>query len=166
MDKNASSKVVSSTVAFLPKVPVVNAQRKRRLTIIVVTITGLLLASLAVLYALRSNINLFYTPSQIARGESPKDAVIRLGGMVEKGSVIKDSSSLLVTFSLTDFNNNIQVRYEGVLPTLFREEQGIVTQGTVTPKGTFIAQTVLAKHDANYMSPEVKASLKKNKGMS
>jgi cytochrome c-type biogenesis protein CcmE len=112
------------------------------------------------LYALQQNINLFYSPSQIIAGEAPPGRSIRVGGLVVTGSVQRDSQSLQVSFSLTDNLKQIRVHYDGILPDLFREGQGIVARGVLTPDGVVQAQEVLAKHDENYMPPEVAASLK------
>lgn len=124
-----------------------------------------MLATGLVLYALRQNINLFYTPTELRQGKAPTNALVRLGGMVMKGSVKHDEKSLKVLFTLTDFKKTIVVSYTGILPTLFREGQGIVTQGRLSKDGTFMAVEVLAKHDANYMPPSLKKTLAKNKGL-
>lgn len=137
-------------------------KRKKRLTHLLLIGSVLLLAVLLVLYALRQNISLFYTPTQSVLGEAPKFKTIRVGGMVEKGSVVRDSQDLLVTFKVTDFSNAIIIRYHGILPDLFREEQGIVAQGQFNDSGMFIAKEILAKHDENYMPPEVRDSLPKD----
>ncbi len=115
-----------------------------------------------VLFALQENINLFYNPTQIAEGEAPEGARIRAGGMVVEGSIKRDDSSLLVNFELTDFNASIPVEYTGILPDLFREGQGIVAMGSVDASGVFQADEVLAKHDENYMPPEVQDALEKS----
>ena len=115
-------------------------------------------------YALRQNINLFYDPTQIASGEAPLDARIRAGGMVEEGSVIRDPNSLKVEFRITDFNRSVPVEYTGILPDLFAEGQGVVAMGRLTPEGRFVADQVLAKHDENYMPPEVAEALEKSSG--
>lgn len=114
-----------------------------------------------VMYALQQNINLFYSPSQIAGGEAPQNVQIRAGGMVVEGSVKRDSKSLKVTFEVTDFAHNVPVQYEGILPDLFREGQGIVAMGKLDNSGTLVASEVLAKHDENYMPPEVLDALDK-----
>ncbi|AHE66804.1 cytochrome c-type biogenesis protein CcmE [Legionella oakridgensis ATCC 33761 = DSM 21215] len=119
-------------------------------------------ATALVLYALRQNISLFYTPTQVAAGEAPLHRAVRVGGMVVKGSVVRDTNDLSVRFRVTDFQNTVEIVYRGILPDLFREEQGIVAQGQLTAKGHFQATEVLAKHDENYMPPEVKAALAKN----
>lgn len=135
-----------------------NPARKQKLIRLVFIVSVLALASALVLYALRQNISLFYTPTQIAQGEAPLNRAIRVGGMVEKGSVRRAEKGLEVVFSVTDFKNSVQVTYTGILPDLFREGQGIVAEGELQWHA-FTATRVLAKHDENYMPPEVKAAL-------
>ncbi len=139
-----------------------NPKRKQRLILVLFIVVGFASVVGLVLVALEENINLFYNPTQIASGEAPEGARIRAGGMVVEGSILRDSSSLLVTFELTDFNANVPVAYTGILPDLFREGQGIVAMGSVDGKGVFQADEVLAKHDENYMPPEVEDALKKS----
>jgi len=112
-----------------------------------------------ILYAMSQNINLFYTPTQVADGEVEVGQRIRIGGMVKVGSYVSAEDSLQVRFETTDFVNAVPILYEGILPDLFREGQGIVAEGTVDAEGVFHASRVLAKHDENYMSQEVKAAL-------
>ena len=137
-----------------------NAVRKKRLYIVLAILVGVSVAVGLALSALQENINLFYTPTQIANGEAPKDTRIRAGGMVAKGSVKRSADSLDVEFVVTDFAKNVTIRYRGILPDLFREEQGVITEGSFGPDGVFTADSVLAKHDENYMPPEVAKSLK------
>lgn len=137
------------------------AARKRKIGMLIFIMSILAVASALVLYALRQNISLFYTPTQVAAGEAPLNHPIRVGGMVEKGSIIRDVKGLGVQFKITDYEKTITVVYQGILPDLFREEQGIVAEGQITDKQNFRASQVLAKHDANYMPPEVKAALAK-----
>ncbi len=137
-----------------------NPTRRKRLLLVLLVIAGMGTAVGLTLYALQQNINLFYSPSQIVAGEAPQGRSIRVGGLVVAGSVQRDSQSLQVGFTLTDNLNRVKVRYEGILPDLFREGQGIVARGRLTPNGVIQAQEVLAKHDENYMPPEVAASLK------
>jgi len=111
------------------------------------------------LFALRQNINLFFTPTQIASGEAPHNTLIRAGGMVVEGSVIRDPASLKVQFDVTDYAATVTIFYEGILPDLFREGQGIVAQGRIEDSGEVRAVEVLAKHDENYMPPEVTDAL-------
>ncbi len=132
------------------------AARKKKLILLlsVAVLAGLVVA--LVLFALRQNISLFYSPTQIASGEAPMNHAIRIGGMVEKGSLKRQKKGLKVRFRVTDFSNTVEVEYEGVLPDLFREGQGIVAEGRLIDANRFKASTVLAKHDENYMPPEVK----------
>ena len=134
--------------------------RRQRLLILIFIITAVAVAIGLSLFALRQNINLFFTPTQIALGEAPQNTLIRAGGMVVEGSVERDSQSLKVAFDITDYAETVKVRYEGILPDLFREGQGIVAQGRVVSPGEFEAVEVLAKHDENYMPPEVSDALK------
>ena len=135
--------------------------RKRRLTFVISIVIGLGAAVGLGLYAMKQNINLFYSPLQIKAGEAPIGTLIRLGGLVVKGSVKRDAESLKVKFQLTDNAESIWVSFDGILPDLFREGQGIVTMGQLQDDGLFVASEVLAKHDENYMSPEVADAMKK-----
>ena len=116
-------------------------------------------AAALALTALNKNINLFYSPTQVANGEAPENTTFRLGGMVVDGSVKRSDTDLKVRFDLTDTAKSITVEYEGILPDLFREGQGIVTTGAIK-NGAFVASEVLAKHDETYMPPEVSEALK------
>lgn len=137
------------------------SKRKRRLTIILVLVFGSSLVIGLTLFALEKNINLFYSASQIASGEAPENTRMRVGGMVVEDSVERSSQSLQVRFKLTDYANQVNVVFTGILPDLFREGQGIIAQGKLDAKGVFQADEVLAKHDENYMPPEIAATLKK-----
>ncbi|MFC5696423.1 cytochrome c maturation protein CcmE [Pseudomonas sp. GCM10022186] len=137
-----------------------NPVRKKRLFIIIAILAGVGIAVALALSALQQNINLFYTPTQIANGEAPQDTRIRAGGMVEKGSVQRSGDSLDVQFVVTDFAKSVTIRYHGILPDLFREGQGIVALGKLNADGVLVADEVLAKHDENYMPPEVTKALK------
>jgi len=134
--------------------------RKKRL--LVIMLIGIILSAAIglVMYALQQNINLFYSPSQIAMGDAPRNVNIRAGGMVVKGSVTRDSDTLAVSFDVTDFQHKVTIAYRGILPDLFREGQGIVAQGKLNKEGVFQATQVLAKHDEKYMPPEVTQALK------
>ena len=127
----------------------------------VVLLAGFSIAVALSLYAMRQNIMLFHTPSQVVLGEVPENRLFRVGGIVVSGSVIKGEDGLTTEFGLTDLNHSITVHYTGLLPDLFREGQGIVAQGSLNEENIFVAQEVLAKHDENYMPPEVAASLNK-----
>ena len=136
--------------------------RKKRLTIDLFLLVGLAIAVGLTTYALRQNINLFYDPTQISAGEAPVDVRIRAGGMVEEGSVLRDPDSLMVEFKVTDFNASVPIQYTGILPDLFAEGQGVVAIGRLNESGRFVADQVLAKHDENYMPPEVADALEKS----
>ncbi|MEE2820135.1 MAG: cytochrome c maturation protein CcmE [Pseudomonadota bacterium] len=138
-----------------------NPKRKQRLLIVLGLVSGLGLAVGLVMFALSQNINLFFTPTQIAKGEAPSAQMIRVGGMVADGTVDRDPQSLKVAFDVTDFDYNVRVTYEGILPDLFREGQGVVVQGRIR-SGQFVASEVLAKHDENYMPPEVTEALRQS----
>ncbi|MDN6872412.1 cytochrome c maturation protein CcmE [Pseudomonas citronellolis] len=137
-----------------------NPVRKKRLYIVLAIVAGVGVAVALALSALQQNINLFYTPTQIANGEAPHDTRIRAGGMVEKGSLKRSADSLDVEFVVTDFAKEVTVRYRGILPDLFREGQGIVALGKLDESGVLTADEVLAKHDEKYMPPEVTKALK------
>ncbi|BAU75660.1 cytochrome c maturation protein CcmE [Metapseudomonas furukawaii] len=139
-----------------------NPVRKKRLFIVLAILAGVGIAVALALSALQQNINLFYTPTQIANGEAPKDTRIRAGGMVAEGSVQRSGDSLDVQFVVTDFARNVTIRYHGILPDLFREGQGIVALGKLNDEGVLVADEVLAKHDENYMPPEVTKALKES----
>jgi len=113
-----------------------------------------------VLKGLSTNINLFYTPTQINENLVEKGVVFRAGGMVKAGSIKRHQDSLLISFKVTDFKETLVVFYEGILPDLFSENAGVVVQGKLNDKGIFFAEEVLAKHDENYMPPEVAKMLK------
>ncbi|WP_458524781.1 cytochrome c maturation protein CcmE [Onishia taeanensis] len=134
-------------------------KRKQKLFIILGLTTLAAVAIGLTLYALRSNINLFFSPVQIAAGEAPVDRTLRAGGMVKEDSVARDAESLDVTFVITDFVEELEVRYSGILPDLFREGQGVVVIGRLDGEGHLMASDVLAKHDENYMPREVADAL-------
>lgn len=138
-----------------------NPKRKKRLYIVLFIVAGVGVSVGLTLFALSQNINLFYSPTQIAAGEAPVGTRIRAGGMVVEGSVKRDTKSLKVEFEVTDFQNKVPVIYSGILPDLFREGQGIVAQGEMDAQGKLQAVEVLAKHDENYMPPEVAEALEK-----
>ena len=134
--------------------------RKQRRSFLIGTCLAVLgLATGLVLYALTDKITYFRTPSDIAEQKVKPGQRFRLGGLVSQGSV-KRGDGATVEFSVTDTLKSQTVTYQGVLPDLFREGQGVVTEGVLNPKGIFVADTVLAKHDENYMPPDVAKSLK------
>ena len=116
-----------------------------------------------VLYALKQNISLYYTPTQVLSGAVPPGNTFRVGGLVKKGTLIMDKKNLAIRFEITDLKVSMPVTYQGVLPDLFREGQGVVAEGTYdAATHRFMALQILAKHDANYMPPEVADELKQN----
>lgn len=135
-----------------------NAKRKKTLIIIIALIAGVGVAVGLATYALRQNINLFYTPSQLAAAEAPEGQRIQVGGLVMQGSLKRAPDSLAVRFTITDLKQQVDVVYTGILPDLFREGQGIVANGRLV-NGVVEADEVLAKHDENYMPPQVKQAI-------
>ena len=134
-------------------------RKQQRASLLVSGLALLGLAAGLVLYALNDSIVFFYTPSEALARHVAEGQRFRLGGLVEKGSVRHDSNDA-VTFTVTDKDRAMAVSYQGQLPDLFREGQGIIARGRLGPDGTFVAEEVLAKHDENYMPPEVKESLR------
>ncbi len=129
--------------------------RRRRMVAMTSGLVCLVAATALVLTAFEQNMLYFYTPTQIATGEAPEGRRLRVGGLVERGSVRRTPGSLEVRFDVTDLDRTITVAYAGVLPDLFREGQGVVAHGAVGADGLFQADEVLARHDENYMPPEV-----------
>ncbi len=136
-----------------------NKVRKQRLMVVLGVVAGLGIAVALALTALQDNINLFYTPEQIVSGEAPVGRKMRVGGLVVEDSVQRDPETLEVSFAITDGNGAFTVHYQGILPDLFREGQGIVANGTLVSRENFQAKEVLAKHDEEYMAPEVQEAL-------
>ena len=134
-------------------------KRKNRLILILFMVLGLGSAVGLMMYSLSQNIDLFMTPTQIANGEVRPGQTIRAGGLVVEGSVMRSDDGLNVSFAITDGAVNVTVEYEGILPDLFREGQGIVAMGKVDSRKVMIASEVLAKHDEEYMPPEVTYAL-------
>ena len=134
--------------------------RKQRLILIILVLVGVAAATGFALKSFNENLMYFFSTSDVIAGKAPKDTLFRLGGMVVKGSVERPNDGMMVRFKLTDFEKEVIVEYTGILPDLFREGQGIVAHGKLNDKGIFIAEEVLAKHDENYMPPDVKNSLK------
>ena len=135
-------------------------KRKKRLILITMMVTGVGVAIAVALKAFNENLMFFYTPSAVAGGEAPAGHLIRVGGLVTNGSVKRQPDGLTVTFDITDYAETIKVQYTGILPDLFREGQGIVARGRLQDGNLFVAEEVLAKHDENYMPPEVADALK------
>ena len=132
-----------------------NPIRKQRLYALVTILIGSLLATWLVTSALSQNMNLFYSPSEIKESIINPNTLIRAGGMVKEGSIIKSKDSLGVSFTVTDYQKELVMNYGGILPDLFDENAGVVVRGNMSSDGSFKAIEVLAKHDENYMPPEV-----------
>ena len=137
--------------------------RKQRLYVVLSILFGTAMAAFLVFKGLSENINLFYSPSDLKKEKISVDNQIRVGGMVKKDSINKESNSLRISFVITDFEEDLLITYEGILPDLFSEEAGIVAKGKINEQGIFVANEVLAKHDENYMPPEVAKTLKDKK---
>ncbi|MCP5272547.1 MAG: cytochrome c maturation protein CcmE [Burkholderiaceae bacterium] len=137
--------------------------RTKRALAIVAGVATLGVATALVLNAFQSNLVFFFSPSQVASNEAPKDRAFRIGGMVEDGSLQRDANGLTVRFVVTDTAKTVPVTYTGMLPDLFSEGKGVVAQGKLGPDGVFVADQVLAKHDENYMPPEAAEALAKAK---
>ena len=133
--------------------------RHKRIAIVVGIVASVGVAAALVLNAFQSNLVFFYSPTQVSNKEAPVNRTFRLGGLVESGSVKRDG--VQVSFVVTDTARSIPVRYQGILPDLFKEGKGVVAQGQIGDDGVFVAREVLAKHDENYMPPEAAEALKK-----
>ncbi|HBO21667.1 MULTISPECIES: cytochrome c maturation protein CcmE [unclassified Providencia] len=145
-----------------------NIRRKNRLWLICAILVGAGLTIALILYALRSSIDLFYTPGEIIYGKRETQQIpevgqrLRVGGMVMPGTVVRDPESLKVTFTVYDAEAEIEVSYDGILPDLFREGQGVVVQGELEENNHVLAKEVLAKHDENYTPPEIEQAMQEN----
>ena len=139
-----------------------NPLRKQRLYALIAVLIGSLLATWLVVSALSENMNLFYSPSEILGVDIDENVIIRAGGMVKQGSIEKSKDSLNVRFTVTDYQNELIINYEGILPDLFDENAGVVVRGNLKTDGSFKAIEVLAKHDENYMPPEVAKLIEAN----
>ncbi len=135
-------------------------KRSRRKVLIIGIVFGVALAAVLGLTAFEENLLYFYSPTQVKAGEAPQAHSFRVGGLVVNGSVKREPDSLKISFDVTDNTEIMSIEYTGILPDLFREGQGIVAMGSLQADGRFVAQEVLAKHDENYMPPEVADALK------
>ncbi|QFY88116.1 cytochrome c maturation protein CcmE [Magnetovirga frankeli] len=135
--------------------------RHKRLGFLLLGLVGLAAVTGLVLNAMQGNLSYFFSPTEVAEGQAPADRIFRLGGLVENGSVQRAAGDLKVNFTVSDGAEKIQVAYTGILPDLFKEGQGVIAQGKLGSDGVFVAQEVLAKHDENYMPPEVQDALDK-----
>ncbi len=140
-----------------------NPKRKQKLILVCLMVAAVGAASALILNAFNQNIQLFFSPSEVVAGKVPDGAEFKVGGLVAANSVERIGDGLTVAFDLTDNGETIPVRYTGILPDLFREGQGTVSVGKLDENGVFIANKVLAKHDENYMPPEVADVLQKQK---
>ncbi len=135
--------------------------RKKRLALIGLMLAGVAVGLTFALKALDENIMFFFTPTEVVEGKAPLNKLFRMGGMVVDGSVSRPGDGLTAQFDVTDNGKQVTVRYTGILPDLFREGQGIIANGKIGDDGIFVAQEVLAKHDENYMPPEIAEAMKK-----
>ncbi len=138
-------------------------RRHKRIFFILAGLAGLVVAAFLVLNAFKNNLVFFFSPTQVASKEAPTNRTFRIGGLVEGGSLKRDGDGLTVHFVVTDTATSIPVVYKGILPDLFKEGRGCVAQGRIGADGTFYAETVLAKHDENYMPPEAGQAIDKAK---
>ena len=138
-------------------------RRHKRIAFIVVGLVGLSVAAFLVASAFRNNLVFFFSPTQVVAKEAPINRTFRVGGLVEKGTIKRDSDGLTVRFTVTDTAASIPIVYKGILPDLFKEGRGCVAQGKIGEDGVFHADQVLAKHDENYMPPEAGQAIDKAK---
>ena len=134
--------------------------KERRMILIGLGMLALAAAAALTLTAFEENLVFFYSPTDLAQREMPPGRLFRLGGLVEEDSLMKLDDGLTIAFRITDLSHSVPVTYRGILPDLFGEGQGVVTDGTLGPDGVFVAREVLAKHDENYMPPEVAEALR------
>jgi cytochrome c-type biogenesis protein CcmE len=137
--------------------------RQQRMLLIGGVLLGVIVAVAFTMRAFQENLSYFFSPTDVMAGKVPADRTFRLGGMVVDDSVAREPGSLTVSFLVTDFAASVPVRYTGVLPDLFSEGKGVVVRGQIAADGGFVAQEVLAKHDENYMPPDVTEALKKGR---
>jgi cytochrome c-type biogenesis protein CcmE len=133
--------------------------RHKKLILIAVAVVALGVVASLVLNAFRSNLVFFFSPTQVVKGEAPCDRAFRIGGLVEQGSLRRESDGVTAHFRITDTAQTISVTYKGLLPDLFKEGKGVVAEGRLSDSGLFVAEQVLAKHDENYMPPEAASAL-------
>lgn len=137
--------------------------RNKRIIFVVLGLIAVGAAGMLITSALQKYTTYYYTPTKVVNKEAPADRLFKLGGMVREGSMKREEGKLLVEFVLTDYAHDVTVRYDGILPDLFKEKQAAVTKGRLGADGVFVAEEVLAKHDESYMPPEVAESLKEAK---
>ena len=135
--------------------------RKKRLTAILASITGVAIVVALVLYASEQKMNLFVTPTEVLAGKAPVGQLFRIGGLVKEGSITRSKTALLTQFLVTDMVADVVVTYDKIMPDLFREGQGVVAMGKMNADGVFVASNILAKHDEEYKAPEVLDALER-----
>lgn len=136
--------------------------KHQRLVLALLALVAIIGASLLAISALKDQAAYFYTPGDVARDGIPAGRAIRLGGMVEKGSIARAADGVTVTFRATDGQQAVPVRFRGILPDLFKEDSGMVAEGRFAPDGTFVADNILAKHDERYMPPQMAGEMHKS----
>ncbi len=139
--------------------------KTQRLTLALLAVAAIVAAALLALSALKDQAAYFYTPSDVAKAHLEPGAAVRLGGMVEKGSIKRLPDGVTVTFVVTDGGASVPVRFSGIVPALFREGSGVVADGKFDAAGQFVAGTILAKHDERYMPPEVAGAMHKSESL-
>ena len=137
--------------------------RRQRMILIGLVAAGVTVSAALALRAFQENLLFFFSPTQVAAGEAPHDRVFRLGGMVLEDSIRREPGSLTLTFTVTDYQHAMPISYTGVLPDLFGENQGVVARGRLDGQGGFVAEEILARHDENYMPPEVAEALARSR---
>jgi cytochrome c-type biogenesis protein CcmE len=137
--------------------------RHKRLVLVAAALALLALATALVLSAFRKNLVFFITPTQVLSGEAPRGRDLRIGGLVENGSLRRQPDGVTVSFTVTDLANKVRVNYRGILPDLFKEGKGVVAQGKLDAAGVFVAEQVLAKHDENYMPPDASYAVREGR---
>jgi cytochrome c-type biogenesis protein CcmE len=133
--------------------------RHKKLILVAIAVIALGVVAALVLNAFRSNLVFFFSPTQVVKGEAPRDRSFRIGGLVEEGSLRREKDGVTAHFRITDTAQTLSVTYTGLLPDLFKEGKGVVAEGRLTESGVFVATQVLAKHDENYMPPEAASAL-------
>jgi len=139
--------------------------RNQRLTLALLAVGAVIAAASLALSALKDQAAYFYTPSDVAKAHLQSGAAVRLGGMVEKGSLKRLPDGISITFAVTDNAASVPVRFKGIVPALFREGSGVVADGRFEPGGQFVAETILAKHDERYMPPEIAGAMHKSESL-
>src|SRR5471032_3206897 len=138
-------------------------RRQQRLALLAAALGALAVAAWLILSAFQKNLVFFFTPSQVLAGDAPRNRSFRMGGLVERNSLVREADGVTVSFVVTDTAQHLVVHYRGILPDLFKEGKGVVAQGKLGSDMNFVAEEVLAKHDENYMPPDAAYALKKGR---